>query len=405
MQKCKKIFSTIICCVMTLATIGAADNFLMRKTSYIKNADFYSYEDNYDILFLGSSHMVMGVSTMDLWADYGITSYNLGNYGQWIPVDYWVLKNALDYTMPKLVVVDVHAIGVENKYSLDHVSQMHEVFDVMPLSKNKVSAVYDLLPDGKRMEFLFDFSLYYTRWNEVDASFWDKVVPSTEKGANLDNSNSFGTATVKEMAAPKWIDTREMKLEETTGKEYLRKIIELCQNSGIEVMLVALPYAPTEEEQKNLNGVYEIADHRNDQMADEWNKDYEEYLQYKISWLKEQKNLDAYLMLLADDELDVNVEIYNTDIWKDLSYVKLFENLGVDVNELTSDSDYVTVQSGGVHTEVFNNFYENSVVDESMRVTVLSATTGELLDSVVFQYMVNEQQEGDAALSTMAVYR
>ena len=171
----KKFISVLICFVIFLLMFTGVSHFLMRKTSYIKNADFYSYEEDYDVLFLGSSHMVMGISPMELWNDYGIVSYNLANYGQWLPVDYWVLRNALDYTKPKLVVLDVRAIDInQNKFSPEHISQLHEVFDNMPLSKNKIEAVFDLLPEGKRMEYLFDFSIYHTRWNEIDESFLKK---------------------------------------------------------------------------------------------------------------------------------------------------------------------------------------------------------------------------------------
>ena len=174
----KKFISVLICFVIFLLMFTGVSHFLMRKTSYIKNADIYSYKEDYDVLFLGSSHMVMGISPMELWNDYGIVSYNLANYGQWLPVDYWVLRNALDYTKPKLVVLDVRAIDInQNKFSPEHISQLHEVFDNMPLSKNKIEAVFDLLPAGKRMEYLFDFSIYHTRWNEIDESFFEKSKP------------------------------------------------------------------------------------------------------------------------------------------------------------------------------------------------------------------------------------
>ena len=41
---------------------------------------------------------------------------------------------------------------------------------------------------------------------------------------------------------------------------YLRKMIELCQSRGIEVMLVELPFPADEESQRLANGVTDIAD-------------------------------------------------------------------------------------------------------------------------------------------------
>ena len=69
----KKLLSAVFCCAVFLLMFTAVSRFFMRKTSYIKNADFYSYEGDFDVLFLGSSHMVMGISPMELWKEYGIT--------------------------------------------------------------------------------------------------------------------------------------------------------------------------------------------------------------------------------------------------------------------------------------------------------------------------------------------
>ncbi|MDE6844471.1 MAG: hypothetical protein K2J99_01710, partial [Lachnospiraceae bacterium] len=259
----KKIISACVCLLLCLTLFIYANNFLARKTSYQKNADFYGAQEDFEVLFLGSSHMIMGIAPMELWDDYGITSYNMANYGQYLPVDYWVLKNALDYTTPKLVVIDVFSIDKDAKYSSTHVSSMHEMFDIMPLTRNKLHAIQDLLPEEQHMEFLFPFSFYHSRWSEINSTFWTKPVPSTEKGGNLDYSNALPYAAVSECEEPDWIAHSRKNQTQTVGKDYLEKIITLCQENNIEAALVALPFAPTEEEQLYLNSVQDIADEYN----------------------------------------------------------------------------------------------------------------------------------------------
>lgn len=417
-KRYKNFISVILCCLVFLLLFAASWKFLMRKGSYIKNDDFYSYKGNYDVLFLGTSHVVMGVSPMELWHDYGMASYNLANHGQWIPIDYWVLKNALDYTKPKLVVIDVRAIDIaNNKVSPEHAAQTHESFDRMPLSKNKIAAIYDLFPAGERMEYLFDFSIYHTRWKEIDESFWERAEPSVEKGANIDNSNNFELTKVFPIKPPKLLDKNDMNLEETTGKQYLRKIIELCQSEGIEILLTSLPYAPNAGYQRWLNsaqtiaeeygvpyldmiqedtfvnyrtdffdedhlnssgarkatkvigdyisGHFDIPDLRESKEAAEWNLDYEEYTDYKVEWMQSQKSLDAYLMLLADKNFSAVVEIYNPRIWKDDLYRDLFENLGVNPDEITKDTDCIVIGQGGKTADVIHNFHDSEGVTET----------------------------------------
>ncbi len=48
------------------------------KVGYRHYIPFLKNRTNYDIFFMGSSHMHNGIFPMQLWNDYGITSYNLG---------------------------------------------------------------------------------------------------------------------------------------------------------------------------------------------------------------------------------------------------------------------------------------------------------------------------------------
>ena len=418
-EKQKKILSTVVCCLLLFALFMASWKFLMRKGSYEKNEDFYSYDKDYDVLFLGTSHVVMGVSPMELWNEYGIVSYNLANHGQWLPVDYWVLKNALNYTRPKLIVLDIRAIDINNnKVSPEHALQTHQSFDRMPLGKTKLEAVYDLFPKGERMEYLFHFSIYHTRWKELDSTFWEKASPSTEKGANLDSTDRFEEARIFEVPPVKIISKKKMNLEETIGKEYLRKIIELCKEEKIDLLLTSLPYYPNagyqewlnsaqviadeygvpyfdmitedmfvnpyidffDEDHLNSSGAkkatraigeylkshYDLTDWREDEeTAADWNKDYKDYEDFKLEWLKSQKSLDTYLMLLFDKSYDAVIEIYNTRIWKDTRYANLFENLGVDLNQVTEDTDCVVIGKGGETVDLIENFHDSEGVTET----------------------------------------
>lgn len=414
----KNLASALLCGLLVLLAVRSAWKFLERKTSYVKNDGFYSYDGDFDVLFLGSSHMVMGVLPMELWKEYGIVSYNLANYGQWIPVDYWALKNALQYTKPKLVVLDVRAIDIDgNKYSPEHESQLHETFDGMPLSRTKASAIWDLLPKGKRMEYLFDFSIYHTRWNELDASFWKETKPSPEKGANVDNSNNFDEVAVAPILPPVLVDKGEMYMEETTGKEYLRKIIALCEEEEIELLLTALPHSPNEDYQRWLNSAqaiaeeydvpyfdmitedafvnydtdffddahlnssgakktthelgkyvmehYPLTDWRESEIAPQWERDYRKYVKFKLKWLKKQKDLKAYLMLLADRQWDIVLDIYDKSIFKDDYCVTLLENLGVDRAKLTEGADCIVIGEGGKSAEVIENFHASEGVTQT----------------------------------------
>ena len=100
------IISFVIVGLLVVCGLSGLSDITERKESKNKFSDFYEQEENYDVLFIGSSHVLNGVFPMELWKDYGIVSYNLSGHGSRGAVNYWILKNALEYTTPKLVVID-----------------------------------------------------------------------------------------------------------------------------------------------------------------------------------------------------------------------------------------------------------------------------------------------------------
>ncbi len=71
------------------------------------DSPFMELETEYDVLFFGSSHMKHTMLPLELWHDYGITSYNLGIASERFPTTYWTMENAIAHKQPKIVVADV----------------------------------------------------------------------------------------------------------------------------------------------------------------------------------------------------------------------------------------------------------------------------------------------------------
>ena len=103
----RRAAATACFCVLLIAVVGATQSLFERKYSYTKYYDFYQQKQDFDVLFLGTSHVLNAVYPMDLWRDYGIVSYNMANHSENICTNYWQLRNALQYTKPKVVVIDL----------------------------------------------------------------------------------------------------------------------------------------------------------------------------------------------------------------------------------------------------------------------------------------------------------
>ncbi|MBR0172837.1 MAG: hypothetical protein IJQ21_08610 [Lachnospiraceae bacterium] len=382
-MKPRQALSALVCAILTAALFLCAQSFLADKGSYFKNAGFYEDDRDYEVLFFGSSMAVMAVAPMELWHDYGITSYNLANYGQYLPVDYHVLQNALDYGIPRLAVFDTAMLESDDLYYEMFTGQLHETFDIMPLTRKKYNAIRELMPAERQTEYLFPFSRYHTRWSVIDESFFKPKTRGTEKGAYLDGANEISYARVAPRVPPVWTTRDVPGSADTNGKIYLRKCVELCRENGVAVLLTAYPVFADEAAQADVNRIhagareiadaygtgffnmqqeeglidygtdlvddthvnssgmrkvtrrlgaylkehYDLTDYRDEPVAEQWNRDYADYTGYKIQWLRSQEAPESYLMLLAEEPYRVEIISHDDTAFQDALLQALLENL------------------------------------------------------------------------------
>lgn len=371
----KAIFSFAVVGLLVAAGLVYLSDLTERKESNNKFSEFYEQEEDYDVLFLGSSHVLNSIFPMELWNDYGIVSYNLAGHGNRMATNYWTLKNALEQTTPKLVVIDCCMISMDEKIGV--IEQLHLSTDHIPFSKTKIEMIQDLVEDEEEhWDFLWKFSTYHNRWNELEQNDFD-FQPSPEKGAESRISVAIPDETII-------FDSSYKMEEETLGTEYLRRIIEECQEQDIEVLLTYIPFPDNTGWQTEVNSVWDIAeeydvnyldyytlmekvnfntdcydknshlnpsgarkitehlgsyicnvygmeDHREDEAYSEWHDDYEIYTQFKHDNIRKEEELKNYLMLLNDKNLSYGIYLKWGFDWNAYPIVKeLLFNIGID---------------------------------------------------------------------------
>lgn len=416
----KRFLKVLIFMIILALCLNCISNITERKYSSKKYEDFFNQEEAFDVLFFGSSHMINGIFPMELYNDYGIISYNMANHNERIISDYYQLLMSLEFNQPKLIVVDLYMLSRDNTYT--STEQLHNLLDAYPISYIKYQAIKNIVVDKEileaEIEYLFPFSMYHSRWDELSEDDFD-TASLYEKGAE----SRINVAEAVEIADYDEVEVYEG--EDTINIEYLRILIEYCQENGIEILLTYLPSQGTEEDysfvkygqiiadeydinylnfietevinydidQYNSNDGYftgsthlnpsgarkvtsymgqyimdhyDIEDHRGDEEYSFWEEDYDEYIDYKISNLyANRENLNNYLMLLYDEE-DIEYEITlssELEIEEDSVFEQLLENL--DNNYVIDDSD----------------FEDN---DYTIHVVTYDSRTGELSDDVWF---------------------
>lgn len=356
------IVTLSITCIMLLGIY----ELVRSKKSDQKYAEFHDQTLDYDVLFCGSSHMMNGVYPLELYKGYGISSYNIANSAEAMGTTYWVLKTALDECMPDVVVLEVFFLSgtdvTENQESL-----LHTWFDGVALSPNKVDAIKSLLPNQLE-EYLFNFSLYHGRWSGLEKSDFEKNVPS--RGAVMLNGRYLpenNVSTSSESSPPPLATLNALK-----------KIKQLCDDKGITLVLAIHPYGVLDDALRSkynyysnladewgidfldltLNGTInygtDLAEraHLNPSGARKvtefygkyltrsfdmelfknqeiWESDYEEYLVYKDSLLKNETDFEKYMVLLHDSDYKCTITINeeNNVYVNDLDKKMLIDNI------------------------------------------------------------------------------
>lgn len=73
----KVLFTNCIFLVGLIVIVGGLSDLFRTKGTQRINGTFFNQPKDYDVLFFGTSHVRYGIYPMELWEEYGITSYNL----------------------------------------------------------------------------------------------------------------------------------------------------------------------------------------------------------------------------------------------------------------------------------------------------------------------------------------
>lgn len=206
-----------------------------------------------DIVVLGNSHVNTGVEPFSLSCALNCTAFDMAPSGIMIADAYYCLKELLTRTTPKLVVVETYLMrGIENN-KLRGAALADEFRSFYPRRNLKIKL--------ESLPFLFDAESCLPAWSftlrnhelllrnrdlmKYNRDLYEKRHKSKDNSLYLGRYSRFKTG----------INDSIMNLYETKGpavdgsKEkisrrdirYARKIVDLCNEKGIEVMFFTLP--------------------------------------------------------------------------------------------------------------------------------------------------------------------
>ena len=194
----------------------------------------YLSDDQYDVVFMGSSHMNGGMDPNVIWHQQGITSFNYATGGQPIDATYYLLEDVLKKHKSPIVVLDVYYLGMTTEYGAR--GFVSNAIDNMRLSPTKLEAIWNCTPWEDRLLYLLPVLKYHFRWSSLQP-----------KDFNFDNASVYYTKGF--VAGTDKYGKENSAWEQTDNKidipekslEYLQKIIELSKEENCQLIFVNMP--------------------------------------------------------------------------------------------------------------------------------------------------------------------
>lgn len=241
----RTLIYTIVTILLVIAVLAPAGSILGNKYSDNNFLDrqnareFYKLPKNtVDVLIGGNSQILSGSCSPGIYAKSGITAYTLGTCNQPVYASYYWLKEALNYQKPKVYLLEVSGL-----YGAVGDSYYVKAFSEMKTNINKFEAVRNVTDGILTDEFVAYFSdlyRYSSRWNELkkgDYAFIRGVEEQSYLGYAAIRQTYEGAENISYDSYPVKLSNTEKPFSQEENEIYVRKIVELCKQEGINVAL------------------------------------------------------------------------------------------------------------------------------------------------------------------------
>ena len=237
----KKKILACLCILLVGATVLWFAQMLLMPKYMSENregalvAEYYNDATNHDVLFLGDCEVYESFTPPTLWEEYGITSYIRGTPQQLIWQSYYLLEDTLRHEMPKAVVFNVYAMryGEPQNDAYNRIT-----LDGMEMSAVKLRAIQaSMTEDETMLSYLFPLLRYHDRWDELgsdDLTYLFRRDTVSHNGYLMQT----GVKPMNVKVAGRPLNDYTLP---TVCFSYLDRMQTLCEEKGIELILVKAP--------------------------------------------------------------------------------------------------------------------------------------------------------------------
>ncbi len=335
-MKFTKAISSLLFCLIFIAMLVSL-TYVLRVDSDVKTrlAGFYAEEeDTIDVLVMGSSAIGPYYAAPLVWEEYGYTSYPVSTNIQQPKAIIHLLKEALKYQHPKVVVIELRMFCIEQS-TFDTSSSVElgirGVTDSMKYSINRINTINAFVDDKEqRFSYYFDIAKYHSNWK------------SNLRGSNIlaywnfENKDQLKGQLIVPMLE-QFEQQANVNIEgfmEFPQEQHLRELLEFGKQNDLELLFVVSPRVSVgEEEGKMYNSMEAITSEYNynfinynekydelgvDFLMDFYNESHmningaEKYTRHLGAYMKETYNLESKKEDSSYAEWDSSYEKWRT---------------------------------------------------------------------------------------------
>lgn len=234
--------------VTTNVLILKSEDGLSQIESMYKQKD-----DTVDVIFLGSSQAYCNINTGVLWDEYGMSAFDLGGAEAPTWNSYYYLKEALKTQNPKIVALEVSTMALQ-PFEYQYYAWIEDNHYGMKWNENRIDSLKISTPEDEFLDYLFPLGAMHGRYNNLSKNdFVDENNTINYKGFDP-------RETIVPTEVPDISGVTELGEVPEKHLNYYYKIIELCKEENIPLVIIKAPYAVSEDEQKVYNLIFDIAE-------------------------------------------------------------------------------------------------------------------------------------------------
>ena len=239
-MKKKRVLAGVLVLILVIGSLYLLQRLLVPKyqTGIVEGSmveEYYKDESDHEVLFVGDCEVYENFSTITLWENYGITSYIRGSAQQLTWQSYYLLEDALRYETPKVVVFNVLALKYNEPQS-EAYNRMS--IDGMKWSSSKVNNIMaSMTKEENLIDYMFPLLRYHSRWSELNSDDFEHIF---SKDLVTHNGYYMRVDSKAQGEFPSPTPLADYTLGDT-AMGYMQKMADLCEEKGIELVLIKAP--------------------------------------------------------------------------------------------------------------------------------------------------------------------